>query len=294
MVSSGTVNSILTNPEKLLWPNAGVTKRRYLEYLETVSTDMLPWLRDRPLTLVRAPDGVERHKYFQKDTPGYAPQWVRTIAIRAESARRMVRYVRCNDRRTLAWLGNQAAVEFHVSPIRVPALDRPDLLVFDLDPPADAHDAVVRVALVLCEVLDELGLPSGVKTSGSKGFHAVVPLERRYAAEQVRLAAARVAETVVQRIPRLATTEFRVADRRGRVLVDVWRNAPSQTVVAPYSPRARPGATVSFPVTWKEVPDVHIADFTTSTAPGLLQTAGPREWRELTRRRARLPAALIG
>jgi bifunctional non-homologous end joining protein LigD len=287
------VSSILTNPDKLLWPDAGVTKQRYLQYLEEVAADMLPWLRDRPLTLVRAPDGVERHRYFQKDTPAHAPPWVRTIPIRAESAGRTVRYVRCNDRRTLAWLGNQAAVEFHIAPVRAPRLDRPDLLAFDLDPPKDAHAAVIEVALVLREVLEELRLPSGVKTSGSKGFHALVPLERRYRPEQVRLAAARVADAVVARIPQLATTEFRVADRGGRVLVDVWRNAPSQTVVAPYSVRARSDATVSFPMTWEELPDVRIADFTISTAAGLLSAAGPRSWRDLTHRRSRLPASLV-
>jgi hypothetical protein len=121
---------------------------------------MLPWLRDRPLTLVRAPDGVGQHRYFQKDTPRYAPDWIRTVSIHAESAKRTVRYVLCNDRRTLAWLGNQAAVEFHPSPVRVQRLDRPDLLIFDLDPPRDRYPAVVDVAMVLHEILEELHLPS--------------------------------------------------------------------------------------------------------------------------------------
>jgi DNA ligase D-like protein (predicted polymerase) len=221
---------------------------------------MLPWLRDRPLTLVRAPDGVGEHRYFKKDTPRYAPDWIRTVSIHAESAKRTVRYVLCNDRRTLAWLGNQAAVEFHPSPVRVPRLDRPDL-IFDLDPPRDRYPAVVDVAMVLHEVLEELHLPSGVKTTGSKGVHVVGPLQRRFAQDQVRRAAERVAAAVVGRAPDLATTEFRIADRGGRVLVDVWRNAASQTAVAPYSPRALPEATVSFPLTWPELTSARISDF---------------------------------
>jgi DNA ligase D len=289
---AGSVPTILSRPDKLLWPEEGVTKRLYLEYLDAVSGHMLPWLRDRPLTLVRAPDGVGRHRYFQKDTPRYAPDWIRTVSIHAESAKRTVRYVRCNDRRTLAWLGNQAAVEFHPSPVRVPRLDRPDL-IFDLDPPRDRYPAVVDVAMVLHEVLEELHLPSGVKTTGSKGVHVVVPLQRRFAQDQVRRAAERIAAAVVGRVPDLATTEFRIADRGGRVLVDIWRNAPSQTAVAPYSPRALPEATVSFPLTWPDLPSARISDFRIQNVPELLDLPGPRAWDLLLTRRARLPSSLV-
>jgi len=289
---AGSVPTILTRPDKLLWPEEGVTKRLYLEYLDAVSGYMLPWLRDRPLTLVRAPDGVGEHHYFQKDTPRYAPDWIRTVSIHAESAKRTVRYVLCNDRRTLAWLGNQAAVEFHPSPVRAARLDRPDLLVFDLDPPRDRYPAVVDVAMVLHEVLEELHLPSGVKTTGSKGFHVIVPLQRRFTQDQVRRAAERIAADVVGRAPDLATTEFRIADRGGRVLVDIWRNAPSQTAVAPYSPRALPEATVSFPLTWPELPSARISDFRIRNVPELLDSPGPRAWDLLLTRRARLPSSL--
>jgi bifunctional non-homologous end joining protein LigD len=290
---AGSVPRLLTRPDKLLWPAEGVTKRLYLEYLDAVSGHMLPWLRDRPLTLVRAPDGVGEHRYFQKDTPGYAPDWIRTVPIHAESAKRTVRYVLCNDWRTLAWLGNQAAVEFHPSPIRAPRLDRPDVLIFDLDPPPGAFSAVVDVAVVPHEVLDEVHLPSGVKTSGSKGLHVVVPLQRRFTQDQVRRAAERIAAAVVGRAPELATTEFRIADRGGRVLVDIWRNAPSQTAVAPYSPRALPEATVSFPLTWPELPDTRISDFRIRNVPALLDLPGPSAWRVLLTQRARLPMSLI-
>lgn len=184
-------------------------------------------------------------------------------------------------------------MEFHPSPVRVPRLDRPDVLIFDLDPPPGAFSAVVEVAVILHEVLDEMHLSSGVKTSGSKGLHVVVPLQRRFTQDQVRRAAQRIAAAVVGRAPELATTEFRIADRGGRVLVDIWRNAPSHTAVAPYSPRALPEATVSFPLTWPELPDTRISDFRIRNVPELLDLPGPSAWQVLLTQRARLPTSLI-
>jgi len=125
----------VTRPEKLLWPALGVTKRAYVDYLDAVADLMLPWLRARPLTLIRAPDGVPGRRYFQKAVSSYAPSWIPTVRIAAPSAGRDVDYVLCNDRRTLRWLGNQAALEFHPAPVRTDRLDRPDLLVVDIDPP---------------------------------------------------------------------------------------------------------------------------------------------------------------
>jgi bifunctional non-homologous end joining protein LigD len=127
----------VSRPDKVLWPELGLTKAGYVAYLDAVCGDMLPWLRTRPLTLVRAPDGVEGERYFQKALPTYAPEWIRTIEIPAPSAGRNVRYVVCNDRATLGWLGNQAALEFHPAPVREDRLDRPDLLVVDVDPHED-------------------------------------------------------------------------------------------------------------------------------------------------------------
>src|SRR5438093_806013 len=125
----------VTNPDKLLWPALAITKRRYVDYLDAVRDRMLPWLRERPLTLVRAPDGVGGERYYQKDTPRYAPSWIRTVAIPAPSAKREVAYIGSNETPTLAWLGNQAALEFHPAPVRRDRLERPDLLTVDIDPP---------------------------------------------------------------------------------------------------------------------------------------------------------------
>jgi bifunctional non-homologous end joining protein LigD len=227
----------ISRPDKLLWP--GTTKQDYADYLDAVAPRMLPWLRGRPLTLVRAPDGVEGKRYFQKDTPSYAPDWIRTVTIAATSAGRDVRYVVCNDGATLRWLGNQAALEFHPAPVRVERLDRPDLLVVDIDPPDDAFDATVEVATLVIETLVDLGVTPVVKTTGGKGLHVVVPIERRVGAEALRHAASELTAIVAARRPELITDEFRKAKRGGRVMLDPSRNGTGSTVVSPYSPRAR-------------------------------------------------------
>jgi len=283
----------VTRPDKVLWPELEITKRAYVDYLGTVADDMLPWLRDRPLTLVRAPDGVEGERYFQKAVSSYAPRWIRTVRLPAPSARRDVDYVVCNDAATLAWLGNQAALELHPAPVRRDRPDRPDLLAIDIDPPDGAFDAAVEVALVVDEVLEELGLSAGIKTTGGKGLHVIVPIERRHSQEELKLAAARLATIVAERRPGAVTQEFRVADRAGRVMLDPSRNGTGATIVAPFSPRARPTGTVSFPVTAEELGGVMPGDFTLATVPHLLDAAGPRRWRALRTERTRLPTSLV-
>jgi len=283
----------VTRPDKLLWPELGITKQRYVDYLGAVTEHALPWLRDRPLTLVRAPDGVHGASHYQKQISGYAPPWIRRIRVPAPSAGRDVDHVVCNDAATLAWLGNQASLELHMAPLRADNLDRLDLLVVDIDPPDGAFHAAVEVALLVLEALDEHGLRSGIKTTGGTGLHIVVPFERRVDTADLRRAAARLATTVTSRRPDLATDEFRKADRRGRVMLDPSRNGPGATIVAPFSPRARPEGTVSFPVVAEDLPDVDPGTFTLATVPDQLDAAGPRYWRSLLERRQRLPASLL-
>jgi DNA ligase D len=282
----------ISRPEKLLWE--GVTKQDYADYLRAVSEDMLPWLHDRPLTMVRAPDGVGGERYYQKAAPTYTPAWIRTTRIPAPSAKRDVDYVVCQDLPTLLWLGNQAVVEFHPAPVRRDRLERPDLLVVDIDPPADdAFAMAVEVAMLVLDVLDGSGLPFGVKTTGGKGLHVVVPIERRVDQGALRAAVARLTGIVVERRPDLVTDAFRKAKRGGRVMLDPSRNGTGATIVAPYSPRARADATVSFPVAVEELGSVSPSDFTVSTVPGLLDRPGPKRWRELLGERGRLPSRLL-
>jgi bifunctional non-homologous end joining protein LigD len=283
----------VSRPDKLLWPEIGVTKREYVDYLAAVADLAVPWLRGRPLTLVRAPDGVGGKRYFQKAISDYAPPWIRRVRIEAPSAGRDVDYVVCDDATTLAWLGNQAALELHPAPVRADRLDRPDLFVVDIDPPDDAFDAAVEVALLVLEVLDDLGLESGVKTTGGKGLHIVVPIERRYDDEALRAAASSLTSIVTDRRPDLVTDEFRKVKRAGRVMLDPSRNGSGATIVAPYSPRARPDGTVSFPVVAEDLGSVRPGDLTLRTVPGMLDADGPRRWRDLVDARSRLPRRLL-
>jgi bifunctional non-homologous end joining protein LigD len=284
----------VTRPDKPLWPALGITKRVFVDYLGSVADRMLPWLHDRPLTLVRAPDGVGGQRYFQKDTPTYAPSWIRTVTIPAPSAKRDVAYTVCNDAATLAWLGNQAALEFHPAPVRRDRLERPDLLVVDIDPPEGAFGAAVDVAFLVLDVLDDLGMTALVKTTGGKGLHIVVPLVRHVSPEQLRGAATRLTAIVADRRPDLVTAEFRKAGRKGRVLLDPSRNGTGATIVAPYSPRARSEATVSFPVLPDDLRSIDPGDFTVATVPQQLGGAGPARWAEAAGDRPqRLPASLL-
>jgi DNA ligase D len=284
----------VTRPDKPLWPALGITKRAFVDYLGSVADRMLPWLRDRPLTLIRAPDGVDGQRYFQKDTPAYAPSWIRTVTIAAPSAKRDVAYTVCNDAATLRWLGNQAALEFHPAPVRRDRLERPDLLVVDIDPPDGAFDAAVEVAFLVLDVLDDLGLTTLVKTTGGKGLHIVIPIVRHVSPEQLRHAATQLTAIVADRRPDLVTAEFRKADRKGRVMLDPSRNGTGATIVAPYSPRVRAEATVSFPVLPDELRSIAPGDFTVLTVPQRLDGAGPARWTEAAGdRHQRLPASLL-
>jgi bifunctional non-homologous end joining protein LigD len=283
----------ISRPEKELWPEIPVTKQDYADYLHAVAPDMLPWLRDRPLTMVRAPDGVTGERYFQKAAPTYAPPWVLTTRIPAPSAKRDVDYVVCQDLPTLRWLGNQAVLEFHTAPVRRDRLERPDLLVMDIDPPEDQFEMAVEVAFLVLEVLDDLSIPSGIKTTGGKGLHIVAPIERRVDQSALRGAVASLTAIVVERRPDLVTDAFRKVRREGRVMLDPSRNGTGATIVAPYSPRARGDATVSFPVTAEELRSISPEDFTIRTVPKSLARPGPKRWSALATERGRLPSRLL-
>lgn len=259
-----------------------------MAYFDEVASCMLPALRDRPLTVIRYPDGVEGGSFYQKNTPAYAPDWVRTVSLRAESAGRDVAYTVCNTKRTLLWLANQGAIEFHPFQSRIDRIDRPDYMLFDMDPPAGRFDLAVEAAFVAREVLAALRLSAIPKTSGAKGVHVCVPIQRRYDYRRVRSVAERIGGRIAEAAPDLATTEFKKAERRGRVLVDVARNAFGAHTAAVYSPRPLPEASVSFPVAWDELNTVRPEDFTIRSVPTRLGRAGDR-WRELMPRPQALP-----
>jgi bifunctional non-homologous end joining protein LigD len=281
----------VTNPDKVLWPSLSITKREYVGYLASIADHMLPWLRERPLTLVRAPDGVEGERYYQKDTPKYAPAWIRTVTVPAPSARRDVAYTVCNDAATLAWLGNQAALEFHPAPVRRDRLERPDQLTVDIDPPDGAFDAAVEVALLVLEVTEDLGMATLVKTTGGKGLHVVVPLKRGPGWEETARFADEVARGIARAQPELYVAEMSKAKRRGRVFIDWLRNHRGSTSVAAYSTRAKPAAPVSTPLAWEELDSARTEDFTVATLPARLASRKADPWAGYTKARQRLTAS---
>jgi bifunctional non-homologous end joining protein LigD len=279
----------LTNLDQPLFDRADATKRDLVDYLDSVRDRIIGELRDRPLSVIRVLRGQQ--PFMQKNVPKYTPPWVRTVPLWAEASRREVSYALCNDRRTLLWLANQRAVEYHPALARVGHLDQPTHLVLDIDPPpGDAFGLAVRAAWLVRRALAEAGLAGAVKTSGAKGLHVFVPVDAQAASEEVAAATRAIAARAERLDPALATTAFIREDRGGRVFLDSTR-AGGATVVAAYSPRVRPGAPVSFPVAWDELDRVKPGDFTVHTAARL--TGGGDPWAGRMPAPQRLPAALI-
>jgi DNA ligase D-like protein (predicted polymerase) len=278
----------LTNLDQPLSPDAGATKRNLVDYLDAVADRMLPGLIDRPLTVLRVLRG--QAPFMQKNAPKYTPDWVKTVAIWAEASKREVHYPLCNDRRTLLWLANQRAVEYHPSLGLADNIYRPTHLILDLDPPADDFGAVIAVAFLVRQALADCGLAGAVKTSGAKGVHVFVPIDDSAPVDDVAAATRALAARAEALDPAIATTAFIVEDRKGKVFVDSTR-AGGATVVAAYSPRLRPGTPVSFPLDWSELDRAKPADFTVHTAIDAL--AGRDPWAETIPTPQPLPKDLI-
>jgi len=278
----------LSSLDDELFAGAAATKRDLLDHLEAVAAVMLPGLEDRPLSVVRVRPG--QPAFMQKNLPAYAPATVRRVPQWSQASHREVVYAVADDVATLVWFGNQRAVEYHVPLFRMSEPDRPTALVLDLDPPeGTGFDVVVAAARVVRQALEEAGLAGAVKTSGSKGVHVVVPLE---ATSTTDAAAATRALTVrAERIdPGLTTTAYLKEDRAGKVFLDPTRTGGG-TLAAAYSPRVRPGTTVSFPLGWDDLDAATPADFTVRTVPGLLATVP--SWAERLPAPQPLPADLV-
>lgn len=256
-----------TNLDEPLFPGADATKRDLVDYLDAVSDRIIPALTDRPLSVIRVLRG--QTPFMQKNVPTYTPPWVKTVPLWAEASQREVAYALCDDRPTLLWFANQRTVEYHPALVQVADMGHPTYLVLDLDPPSpDAFGMATSAAHVVRAALAEVNLLGAVKTSGSKGVHIYVPLEKA-TFEDVAAAARAIAARVARLDPSLATTAFMKEDRGGKVFIDSTRVGWA-TVVSAYSPRARPGATVSFPVGWHDLDRVTPRDFTIHTAAALV------------------------
>ena len=271
---------VITHPEKLMFPDDGITKGELAAYYEMIAPYMLPHLRGRPITMERYHRGISTEGFFQKDVKRGFPEWLERVEVPKKGG--TVHHPVANDSRALLWLANQNTVTLHVWTSRAPDLFHPDICVFDLDPAADDPGEVRAAALELRDLLGELGFRCWVKTSGSKGFHIAVPLDRKAQFGEVEHFANRVGRTLVERDPSRLTQEFAKVDRGGRILVDTGRNGYSATFAAAYAVRAKPGAPVSAPCTWEEVErgEVEPRTFTLRTMAARVASVGDL-WSEL-------------
>jgi bifunctional non-homologous end joining protein LigD len=257
-VRAGRRRVRISNPDKVLFPADGITKADLADYYAAIAPAMVPHVRDRPLNLWRWNAGIDRPVVVQQEIPKGAPEWVRRITVPRRRGGDVTHAVG-GETATLVWLANQNCITPHAWQSRADRPDRPDRIVFDLDPPDEdetRHFPAIRAgALELGDVLRELGLAPFAKTSGSRGLHIVAPLRRGAHADVVRATAGEIAERLAERRPDELTTAWRKEKRGGRVLVDVARNTYAQTTVAPYAVRALPGAPVAAPLAWEELED---------------------------------------
>jgi len=240
----------LSNQDKLLFRDAGLTKGDLVNYYRRIADVALPHYRDRPLSMQRFPDGIEAEGFFQKNAEDYFPEWIETVELAKEDG--TIRHVMPNSAATLVYLANQAMITPHLGLSRVDKIDKPDRLIFDLDPSDDDFSKVQNAARLMRELLESLGVASFVQTTGSRGLHVVVPLHRSAAFDAVRHGAQRLAEVLAARHPGDLTVARRKVQRGSRVFLDTGRNAYGQTAVAPYGVRARPEASIATPLDWDE------------------------------------------
>jgi bifunctional non-homologous end joining protein LigD len=284
---------VITHPDKVLFPEDGITKGELAEYYAGVASVMLPHIRSRPVTMERFPAGIGKKGFMQKDVSKGFPEWLKRVEVPKKGG--TVHHPLVTDRRSLQWLANQNCITPHVWTSRAPNLYQPDICVFDLDPSNEDEPQVLRAAaLAVRGLLGELGLPSWVKTSGSKGYHIVVPLDGKAGFGEVSRFADAVARVLVKRDPEHLTLEFSKADRGGRILVDTGRNGYSATYAATYAVRPRSGAPVSAPCTWEELESGSVGpqSFKLRSMASRLEAVGDI-WRGIGRRGRSLHPAMV-
>jgi bifunctional non-homologous end joining protein LigD len=278
---------VISHPEKVLFPSDGITKGEVASYYEMVADLMLPQVRARPVTMERFPSGIGKPGFMQKDVSKGFPDWLKRVEVPKKGG--TVHHPLVDDERSLLWLANQNCITPHVWPSRLPNLSRPDICVFDLDPSEDDQDILRQAALSLRDLLAEVGLPSWLKTTGSKGYHIVVPLDGRAGFDEVFEFAHAVARLMVRRDPEHLTLEFSKAERGGRIYMDTGRNGYGATFAAAYAVRPKPSAPVSAPCTWQELErgEVNPQSFTLRTmARRMAETGDP--WSDMRSQRRSL------
>src|SRR6266404_2170511 len=282
-----------TNVGKVFWPDEGYTKGDLIAYYRAIAPWLLPYLRNRPLVLTRYPDGIAGKSFFQKDAPGFRPEWIRTERMWSEETQREIDYFVCDDEASLLYVVNLGTIPLHLWASRAPTLERPDWCVLDLDPKGAPFEHVVEVALAARELCRRIELPLLVKTSGSSGLHLLIPLGRQCTHEQSRSLGELLARCIVGRLPKIATIVRQVSQRDGRVYVDYLQNGSGKLIVAPFSARPLPGAPVSLPLAWREVNRrLDIRRHTIKTAPERMRNLGADPLAEVLELSPDLGAAL--
>ena len=245
----------LTNTNKLYWPDEGITKGKLLEYYDSMSKLILPYLKNRPMSLKRNPNGIKDAGFYHKDAGDIAPSWMKTADIKAESTNKIVHYLVCNDRDSLLFIANLGCIEMNPWNSTVKNLDRPDYLVMDIDPSdKNTFEEVVDTALVVRDVCERAGITSYCKTSGASGLHVYIPCNKKFEYDTVRYLAHIIATMLQEQLPAITTLGRSLAKRKkNQIYVDYLQNSRGQTLASAYSARPKPGATVSAPLEWKEV-----------------------------------------
>jgi DNA ligase D len=255
----------LTNLDKLYWPDEGITKGELLDYYSQIAPYILPYLKNRPLSLLRHPNGIKEKGFFHKDAGDSAPDWVTKKEIHSESTDKMINYLVCNDLESLLFIANLGCIEMNPWNSTINKLDRPDYIVMDIDPSSkNTFEEVIDVALVIKEIMDETGMKGFCKTSGSSGLHVYIPFNKKHTYDESRDFAHILASMVTERLPKTTTLERSLSKRKkNQIYVDYLQNREGQTLASAYSARPKPGATVSAPLEWKEVKHgLQIGDFT--------------------------------
>lgn len=252
-ISINHKNIELTNLDKIFFPVENYTKKDIIEYYRKISKYILPYLKDRPESLLRSPNGINEASFFQKDVGNASPKWVKTKIIHSESSNKDIHYIVCNDEATLLYMINLGCIEINPWFSRINHLEKPDYVVFDLDPVEISFSKVVETALKIKEVLDAANINSFCKTSGASGIHIYVPLNARYKFEESKDFALLVATIVHKQISNITSLERKPSKRKNKVYIDCYQNNFGQTLAAPYSLRPKPGATVSTPLKWDEI-----------------------------------------
>jgi bifunctional non-homologous end joining protein LigD len=265
----------LTNLKKVYWPDEKYTKGDLIEYYSSVSKFILPYLKDRPESLHRHPNGINNKSFFHKDMSSKLPDWIETVVIRSESNNKDINYLVCQNEATLIYMNNLGCIEINPWNSRRQSQENPDYTVIDLDPADNTFDEVIETALVVKSILDKAGAESFIKTSGASGMHIYIPLGAKYDYEQGRNFAHIIAQLANAELPDLTSIERSPKARPKSIYLDYLQNRMGQTLASAYSVRPKPGATVSTPLDWKEVKiGLHPSQFTIKTVPQRLKKTG--------------------